>query len=177
MNRIPNGDPVAEIPEEQLRQRLRELTEFRQSMTGDLNRREFFSGVDTCLELLTRPLDTAAPPGGIEPGEPRCRICGCTDDRACEGGCFWIEEDLCSACLKTATVLESLRVHQAQISIVLPLDLGWEARQFAAPNGDLVVQVWDPKRIRELSAAYDAEQLDKVPPASGLQPAPEASDG
>ena len=28
----------------------------------------------------------------------RCRVCGCTDDRACEGGCYWIEADLCSRC-------------------------------------------------------------------------------
>lgn len=27
-----------------------------------------------------------------------CRSCGCTDDRACPGGCFWVEADLCSAC-------------------------------------------------------------------------------
>jgi hypothetical protein len=27
-----------------------------------------------------------------------CRECGCTDDRACVGGCSWIEADLCSAC-------------------------------------------------------------------------------
>jgi hypothetical protein len=32
-------------------------------------------------------------------GEPRCRVCGCTDDHACEGGCYWVEEDLCSACV------------------------------------------------------------------------------
>lgn len=29
---------------------------------------------------------------------PECRICGCTNQRACEGGCHWIEPDLCSAC-------------------------------------------------------------------------------
>lgn len=28
----------------------------------------------------------------------KCRICGCTDLNACEGGCHWVEEDLCSAC-------------------------------------------------------------------------------
>ena len=28
----------------------------------------------------------------------KCRVCGCTDDRACEGGCYWVEEDLCSQC-------------------------------------------------------------------------------
>jgi hypothetical protein len=29
---------------------------------------------------------------------PRCRVCGCTNDNACPGGCSWIEPDLCSAC-------------------------------------------------------------------------------
>ena len=27
-----------------------------------------------------------------------CRVCGCTNDRACPGGCRWVEFDLCSAC-------------------------------------------------------------------------------
>lgn len=30
--------------------------------------------------------------------ERECRVCGCTDRHACEGGCWWVEEDLCSAC-------------------------------------------------------------------------------
>ena len=30
--------------------------------------------------------------------EQKCRVCGCTWDHACEGGCYWIEDDLCSAC-------------------------------------------------------------------------------
>jgi hypothetical protein len=35
--------------------------------------------------------------------EPRCRVCGCTDEQACAGGCFWVEDpeglgDLCSRC-------------------------------------------------------------------------------
>ncbi len=29
---------------------------------------------------------------------PTCRVCGCWEHDPCEGGCFWIEEDLCSAC-------------------------------------------------------------------------------
>lgn len=29
---------------------------------------------------------------------PHCRVCGCTEDHACDGGCYWIEEDLCSSC-------------------------------------------------------------------------------
>lgn len=31
----------------------------------------------------------------------RCRVCGCTDIQACEGGCWWVEPDLCSACKPT----------------------------------------------------------------------------
>ncbi|PZP64216.1 MAG: hypothetical protein DI597_00965 [Pseudoxanthomonas spadix] len=27
-----------------------------------------------------------------------CRVCGCTETNACEGGCWWVEYDLCSAC-------------------------------------------------------------------------------
>lgn len=35
--------------------------------------------------------------------EGRCRVCGCTDERACEdphtgGPCSWVEPNLCSAC-------------------------------------------------------------------------------
>ncbi len=30
-----------------------------------------------------------------------CAVCGCTDAEACEGGCSWVEEDLCSRCAGT----------------------------------------------------------------------------
>lgn len=29
-----------------------------------------------------------------------CRICGCSYFFACPGGCYWIADDLCSACFK-----------------------------------------------------------------------------
>lgn len=32
------------------------------------------------------------------PHSQYCRVCGCTQDDPCEGGCYWVEEDLCSAC-------------------------------------------------------------------------------
>lgn len=31
-----------------------------------------------------------------------CRECGCTDAAACEGGCYWIEKDLCSKCVEVS---------------------------------------------------------------------------
>jgi hypothetical protein len=30
--------------------------------------------------------------------ERKCRVCGCTSLQACEGGCWWVESDLCSGC-------------------------------------------------------------------------------
>jgi hypothetical protein len=41
-------------------------------------------------------------PDGVTPllvrDEPSCRVCGCTDNEACEGGCWWVSEELCSEC-------------------------------------------------------------------------------
>lgn len=28
-----------------------------------------------------------------------CRVCGCTWNNACPGGCYWVEFDLCSECV------------------------------------------------------------------------------
>jgi hypothetical protein len=32
------------------------------------------------------------------PADRTCSVCGCTPDHACPGGCYWVAEDLCSAC-------------------------------------------------------------------------------
>lgn len=36
--------------------------------------------------------------GGISALPRQCRICGCSENHACEGGCWWVEYDLCSSC-------------------------------------------------------------------------------
>jgi hypothetical protein len=53
--------------------------------------------------------------------EQVCRVCGCTDDNACSGGCWWVEEDLCSACAGEAENEDS----DAELppGVVLPVDL------------------------------------------------------
>lgn len=38
--------------------------------------------------------------------EAVCRVCGCTQHNACPGGCYWVEDDLCSACADKANVRE-----------------------------------------------------------------------
>lgn len=30
--------------------------------------------------------------------ERKCRVCGCTHNNACHGGCYWVDVDLCSNC-------------------------------------------------------------------------------
>uniref|UniRef100_UPI003D723E10 hypothetical protein n=1 Tax=Streptomyces sp. bgisy153 TaxID=3413793 RepID=UPI003D723E10 len=51
------------------------------------------------------PTDTAAAAEDPDAGA-RCERCGCTDARACEGGCAWVPNaqmiDLCSACATPA---------------------------------------------------------------------------
>lgn len=34
-----------------------------------------------------------------ETAEEACRVCGCTWNNACRGGCYWVEPGLCSACV------------------------------------------------------------------------------
>jgi hypothetical protein len=41
--------------------------------------------------------------------ERRCRICGCTDDDPCPEGCYWVEDDLCSACAMAEELARSAR--------------------------------------------------------------------
>lgn len=52
-------------------------------------------------EMAARPM----------PGKRYCQLCGCTDDRACPDGCYWVSTDppICSACAppQTAEELES----------------------------------------------------------------------
>lgn len=57
-------------------------------------------------------------------GEAACRICGCTQERACvddeHGPCWWVQEDLCSHCVQfvdAADLLgeEELRQMAAQV--------------------------------------------------------------
>ena len=51
------------------------------------------------LEMLIagRRREGVEPRWEVEQVETFCRICGCTGDVACEGGCSWVEPDLCSA--------------------------------------------------------------------------------
>lgn len=50
--------------------------------------------------------DTTLPPRpDLRPlGIRQCRVCGCTGDHPCDGGCDWVETDLCSSCVTCASL-------------------------------------------------------------------------
>lgn len=45
-----------------------------------------------------------------------CRVCGCTDERACEGGCWWLsaDDDLCSTCEPAASHVLHVMGHRSK---------------------------------------------------------------
>lgn len=47
-----------------------------------------------------------------------CTVCGCTDDRACPGGCSWISHNppLCSACADVVDAIEEMRDEQHSVA-------------------------------------------------------------
>lgn len=57
-----------------------------------------------CEEITTRP----------HQAQLACIVCGCTEDRACEGGCSWVSLNppFCSACEELAADLDLMRLRQ-----------------------------------------------------------------
>lgn len=37
-----------------------------------------------------------------------CRVCHCTEQWSCPGGCRWVEDDLCSACLHLEEAVDAI---------------------------------------------------------------------
>jgi hypothetical protein len=56
-------------------------------------------GVHSCCDAVASFIA-----GVLLEGEPRCVLCGCTAEDACEGGCSWVEDpqgqmrEVCSRC-------------------------------------------------------------------------------
>lgn len=53
-----------------------------------------------------------------KPRSGRCQICRCTENRACEGGCSWVDRarTLCSAC--ACTEPDGVRILQGILGLV-----------------------------------------------------------
>jgi hypothetical protein len=64
-----------------------------------------------------------------------CRVCGCTDEAACPGGCAWVpgEPDLCTACLPNHGHAAS----RALTDLLAPEPEPWVDNGCRCPNPDL----------------------------------------
>lgn len=63
--------------------------------------------------------------------ERACRVCGCTDTHACPGGCWWVDADLCSACVGASGELpvsaaERLATEHGQHQVIV---LCWDGQR------------------------------------------------
>jgi hypothetical protein len=57
------------------------------------------------INVLDGDNETLPPRPDLRPlGIAQCRVCGCTNDFACDGGCHWVRSDLCSACAEAGRI-------------------------------------------------------------------------
>lgn len=82
-----------------------------------------------------------------------CRVCGCTEHRACDGGCWWVAPDLCSSCTG--------RLTPDELAAALP-----KGRTFKTLPGGRLVDVTDElERARQVRALASDAFGRKAPPA------------
>jgi hypothetical protein len=62
----------------------------------------FFDDLFIGVDLASGPDMTAESVFDVH----KCRECGCTDLNACQGGCYWVEDDLCSQCAIKLGILQ-----------------------------------------------------------------------
>ncbi|MCZ7414276.1 hypothetical protein [Streptomyces sp. WMMC897] len=80
------------------------------------------------VEVLAQAGWLRRPPQSVDDGVAVCVVCGCTEDAACEGGCWWVPNphgvDLCSACSPVPGERAELARLRAQVRRVLQLAAG-----------------------------------------------------
>jgi hypothetical protein len=86
--------------------------------------------------------------------EPTCRICGCTEFRACPEGCYWADEDmtLCSECYWIVDLLDrDFDVFDRHPPAIIALGYGLAAeRVFGLPT--------DEEILKEMSRFEDPDK-------------------
>ncbi len=95
-----------------------------------------------------------------------CRTCGCTDERACEGGCFWVEPDRCSACA-TPSEIYDLLTEQQRNAVDLVVESMADVEEYYARMGTAerraVDAVADSIERHNLSASEFVHRHDEEP--------------
>lgn len=117
---------------------------------------------ETPAALERQLRDSGALAADVDPDEAHCRVCRCTENRPCIGGCAWASDeeqiavgldpmsgDLCTACLFTDPTAE----HPERGRILAAVDA---ARDTVVENAR--------RRQAELAAAVDAARQDPHQP-------------
>jgi hypothetical protein len=81
-----------------------------------------------------------------------CEMCGCTDNRACDGGCFWVFDRpaLCSRCVLKAYADAAVSIGAVEdaaadlllVAGTLSPDLGND--EFIAGDAPELPSIWQP---------------------------------
>lgn len=74
----------------------------------------------------------------------RCRLCGCTESRACPGGCRWIAEGVCSS-------------HLEEVVVELVDDLLFEALVVAVNRG-----LRKPPPLEDMRVRFGDDRVDEL---------------
>lgn len=64
--------------------------------------------IDGKIDYLVKPIEVSE--------EQKCKVCGCTQNNACEGGCYWVEDNLCSKCEEIVQQNEGI-IHENETSV------------------------------------------------------------
>ena len=70
----------------------------------------------------------------------KCRVCGCTWFHPCPGGCWWVEEDLCSSCAEKLELINNKAGHK----------MFWSELLYSDPPIRDKIQIIDPDEEYEV---------------------------
>lgn len=92
----------------------------------------------------------------------KCRVCGCTEDHACEGGCSWADEaqTLCTSCKAKPATVDAL----PQAKLAIPTKAPAAPAKLNVTAASLIAKLTTPRNRawREAVAAAITESADHV---------------
>lgn len=103
----------------------------------------------------------------IDPNKPMirtCRVCGCDDDHACKGGCYWVEPDLCSQCYEKEHSF-SIKIRKVKFIGADLIDIGSEVKVIADEIPDISLAegyVWGYAAGKEFEEFIDMAIEDEI---------------
>ncbi|GBF35432.1 chromosome partitioning protein ParB [Desulfocucumis palustris] len=174
---VSNGDAVEKRPCEPHTHYCCDFLDFKRKIAPD---REF--NPDIAPDWCPRSECAEEDPDG----HGTCRVCGCTDDAACPGGCYWVEPDLCSRCAG-----ENIQEPEPEPAPELRRYLDTKGREFfvSADGEEEYGTFWKSHRFgghyrmespampMVASQAEAQANLDAWAVKNGLQPVPEKQEG